>query len=183
MLVASDLGLRERSLEERNEARIDGDLEMPLLAHSASDIGKHVGEHDLVAEALFADHQNALAGERLAAPARRLGVMGDEAAEFVVVADFVFLEAVLQLAHRHQADAARMHRFDALVMVGRERQRGIVGRERFFVAAEMNVGVAEIVPDAGEFRIEPQRLLIEDEAFLDAAIFRRTVASVFHSIG
>src|SRR5690348_18074276 len=42
------------------------------------------------------------------------------------------------------------------------------------IAPEMHIAVAEIVPDAGEVRIEPQRLLVEDEAFFDTPVFRRS---------
>src|SRR5262245_49260480 len=37
----------------------------------------------------------------------------------------------------------------------------------------MHVVEPEIVPDAGEVRIEPQRLRVKDEAFFDAPIFRQ----------
>lgn len=154
MFIVPDIGHGEGPPEDRNEACVHGDLQLALLADLAGEVWKHVGEHHLVAQSLLWDHEHALAFERLALPARCLRVLQDKGAEFVVVAHFVFAEAFLHFAHGHQADAARMQGLDAFMVVCRERQRGVVGRKRLLVLAEMHIDVTEIVPDAGIVRIE-----------------------------
>ena len=59
VVIGADFGLREAALEQRHQARIDRDLQLAGLAHGALHIGQDVGEHEFVAQALFADQQHA----------------------------------------------------------------------------------------------------------------------------
>ena len=99
-------------------------------------------------------------------PHRRLHHVMDIGAEGGIVADFVFAEAFFEPAHADQADAARMAAFADIGGVDGAGQAFVIGLERLFEPAQMRIGVAEIVPGPREAGIEPDRLAIEDEAFL-----------------
>ena len=91
------------------------------------------------------------------------------AAETLVVADFIFLEAVFQLAGADQADAARMARFHAFARVYHPFQRQVVVGQRVFKLAQVLIGITQIVIGPRKVRRQARGFIVEDQAFIGAA--------------
>ena len=90
-------------------------------------------------------------------------------AETLVVADFIFAPALLQLAGADQADAARMPRLHPLLGIDHPFQRHVIGLERVFQLTQMLIGIAQIVIAARKVGLKPHGLIVEDQAFLGPA--------------
>lgn len=137
----------------------------------------------VVAQALLAHDEKALAFQRLAQPARRIYGVEHRAAEARVVAHLPFGEAFFELAQTDKGERAAVMGFDGVRMLAHELQRFVVIAGGVLELAGVAQGVGDVVIGTGKARLEPQRLLIEDLRLGDRALLHRNRAQRIPKLG
>ncbi len=144
--VGGDVRLGERALEERDQPALDGQRQLAVGAQGLDDVRQQVGEHHLVAQALFgADHQ-VFAGQRLARrPAWSADVEPRGLDQILGEPGFVGLPAFLDAAQRQQGGRPAKSHGRQLVRLGGVGDRQIAVGQGALDVAQVEFGVGAVV--------------------------------------
>jgi hypothetical protein len=167
--VCGDLDARERALEQRHEAAFHGQRQRAVWTQGLQNVGQHVGEHDLVAEALLGGHHQGLALQVLPRPAGSGDVKARRLADIFGESGLVGLPAFDQLTQAEQdGRPGERHRRGVLGRVGMLHGLVAVGQGAREIA-HVHLGESAVVIDLAGVGSQARGFIEEDDRALGVA--------------